>query len=682
MKAAFSAFIFSFVILFSLGAQTAASGDDNNNDFNNDQVPVMEGGGLTIVGSKSTTQQMDTVDRDTIDKTNAPDVPALLQDTLGLGTTRYGPYGNGANVNIRGFDSKRTAVLIDGVPVNSTASGDFDFNSIDPASIERIEVIHGGSDTKYNVSGALGGVINIITVKSQKPGWSLGGGISNTSYLPGKYNKQYGGTGNPQWQDLADTQKVNVFGAYGAEKYSFKIGVYGNRAANHFLYQDDYGYARRKEGNEVTDGGTNLSYIREFQDLTKLITTGAFYYGNKNIPVSGYSSEYAVEKDISSRENVMLDMPRAFNDNLAMELSLGHNWNRINYNPDLSASRHDEHSLSLINRWSWYPGTKFTFRFGGDYDFNNLDSTDAGLHYGNRGGLYVTSEYQPVKSLLLIASVKGITDTREIIPVPKLGVSWTINNSLTLNNNYYRSFKFPDFNDLYWMQDGFMGNPDLKSEDGWGSDLSANFSLGDNFGFNSTVYGQWTQNSIHWNNASGSWRPENSGTATLFGWDNNLKWTLPFSVGPVEKPSLGLSWLYQLSWLLSGDLSYSDSKRIPYMPMHTLEASLELPWKTKNKNLPGSVNISGRFESLRYADTGNIMELDPCFILNINYNQKLNKNLSLYAKINNALNASYVSFADYPMPGINITLGINMIFDGVGKQSNGSPAGEELPALP
>ena len=658
------AFALFLAILFPLQAQNDSGewDDYDENEFFNNDILLMEGGELTIVGSKSTTQQIKIVDRETIEKANAPDIPSLLEETLGLGVTRYGPYGNRADVNIRGFNTKRTAILVDGIPVNSTASGDFDFNSVDPASIERIEVINGGSDTKYNVSGALGGVINIVTVKKQKPGWSFGGGLSNTSYLPGQYNKQYGGVDNPQWQDLADTQNVNAFGAYGAERYSFRLNFFGNRAGNHFLYEDDFGYARRKEGNEILDAGASASFTRDLPGFATMIATGAFYWGDKNIPVSGYTSEYAEQKDLSTRGNIMLDMPRAFHDDFSMELSLSHNWKRLDFIPGRETSQHNEHDLSLINRWGWFPTERFTLRFGGDYNFIYLDSTNSGSHYGHRGGLYLSTEYFPVKKLLLIASIKGMTDSREIIPVPKIGLSWTVNDSITLKNNYYRSFKFPDFNDLYWVQDGFMGNPDLKNEDGWGADLGADLIVKDWLSINSTLYGEWVGDSIHWNNTSGSWRPENSGVATFFGWDNQLKFVLPFSPGLMEKPILNLSWLLQLSWLLSGDLSFEDSVRIPYMPVHTFGASLELPWKTRTKKLPGSLYLSGRFESSRYAETGNIIKLDPRFLLNIIYNQNLNKNLALHAKINNALNTHYVSFADYPMPGISLTVGMNVIF--------------------
>jgi vitamin B12 transporter len=629
-------------------------------DFPGEEFPLMEGGGITVVGTADTTKQIETLEKEAIEKSHAPDIPALLEESLGLGVTRYGPYGNQADINIRGFDTERVAVLVDGVPVNSAHSGDFDFNSIDMYSIERIEVVHGGSDTKYNVSGALGGVINFITVKKQKPGWSFGGGFSNTSALPGRYNRQYGGEGTPQWQDVADTQNLRAYGAYGAESWSLRANLFGNRAGNHFLYQDDYGYARRKEGNEVWDGGASVSALKEFSDFSKLIMTGTFHFAQKQIPSSGHSADYADQRDLSSRENILFDMPRAFHDDFSMELSLGHGWVNLEYDPGREASRHSENDLNLINRWGWYPLPEFTLRFGGDYRFIHLDSTNAGVRYGNRGGLYAGAEYAPVKKLLLIASIKAVTDGQVIIPVPKLGLSWALADFLTLKNNYFRSFKFPDFDDLYWVQSGYRGNPDLKNEDGWGADIVAELSY-KRLNLNSALYGQWTENSIHWNNASGLWRPENIGTGAFFGWDNRLKLKLPLSVGRLEEPVLSLSWLFCLSWLLSGDLSFGDQVRIPYMPLHTLAFSLELPWKT-GKGLPGSFALSGRFESRRYADTGNVIELAPVFLLNAVFNQKLNEHTALFGALHNALNARYVSFADYPMPGITATVGINLDF--------------------
>ncbi|MDR1100182.1 MAG: TonB-dependent receptor, partial [Treponema sp.] len=537
---------------FPLSAQDAVNGEDKKaaEEYGEDDSLLMEGDEIVVVGTRETTQQMAVVSREEIEKAQVPDIPALLEQTLGLGITRYGPYGNMADVNIRGFDTERVAVLVDGVPVNSTRSGEFDFNSVDINSIERIELIYGGSDTKYNVSGALGGVINIVTVQKRRPGWAFSGGVSNSSALPGRYNEQYGGVGNPKWQDLADTQNVHFSGVYGAENYSFRANLFGNRAGNHFLYQDDYGYARRKEGNEVWDAGASASFLRDFSNLSKLIVTGGLYYGDKNIPASAYTAEYAKQRDFSARQTIMLDMPRAFHDDFSTELSLAYTGAILRYDPGRNASRHNENDLTLINRWSWYAAPAFIFRFGGDYRFIYLDSSNDGLRDGHRGGLYLSAEYTPVKKILLIASVKGVSNGDSVIPVPKIGFAWTINDSFTLKNNYFRSFKFPDFDDLYWIQPGFMGNPDLKNEDGWGADLSVNFRWPDLLSLDSSLYGEWTKDSIHWNNVSGSWKPENISRGAFLGWENRLDLSLPFAPGFLGKPVFSLSWQFQLSWLL------------------------------------------------------------------------------------------------------------------------------------
>ncbi|MDR2740088.1 MAG: TonB-dependent receptor, partial [Treponema sp.] len=538
-------------------------------------------------------------------------------------------------------------------------SGEFDFYRLDVNAIERIEVIYGGSDTKYNVSGALGGVINIVTVQKQKPGWTVDASLANSSYLPGPYDSYEGGVESPRWQDLGDTQKLGLSAAYGADRYSLRMNLFGNRAGNHFLYQDKYGAPRRREGNEVWDTGASVSLLRELAGYTKLIATGDIYYGDKRIPASGYTAEYAEQRDVSTRETVRLDMPRAFHDDFSMELSLGHNWGLLDYDPGRDPSRHDEHDLTLINRWGWYPLATFTLRFGGDYRFIYLDSTADGIRGGHRGGLYLTSEYAPAGKLLLITSVKGVTDGESLIPVPKIGFAWQINGSLTLKNNYFRSFKFPDFDDLYWIQEGFMGNPDLKPEDGWGADLSVEYRRTELFTLDSSLYWEWTKNSIHWSNDSGDRRPENISRGAFLGWDNRLNVTLPFSPGPLEKPVISLFWQFQISWLLNGTTGFADDMRIPYMPMHILVLALELPWKT-GKGLPGDFVVSGRLESSRFADIFNLTELDPCFILNLAYNQWVHKNFVVFGTINNALNTQYVSFNEYPMPGISLTLGMRV----------------------
>jgi vitamin B12 transporter len=629
-------------------AQQAAAQEDGFEDFGEDQ-------GITVTGTRETTQQMETITREDIEKRAAPDLATLLEEALNVGITRYGGYGNQTEINIRGFDTSRIAVLVDGVPANSPRSGEFDVSQIDLSNVDRIEVIYGGSDTKFNVTGALGGVINIITLKKQEPGLHIGGGVSNISYLPGYYNERQSGgqIGAPHYEDFADTQMLNFYAGYGWEKFSMKFNGSLNRAGNHYLYKDYYGFARRKQSNEVWDAGLGASLVWELPMDATLLSTTDLYYADRQYPVTGTAVGFAKSKDFSLKETLMLDAPRVFHDTLSTEGSVSYTRAGMRYGV---ISRNDDDYLTVINHWGWYPLSMLTLRAGLDWRYIHVDSTEDGLRSGNNGGVYVTGEWQPMKRLLIIASVKGATDLRDMAVVPKAGWVWQLGEAVTVKNNYFRSFKFPDFDDLYYRSPDelYLGNPDLRPEDGLGGDMGVEVKLGDMFEMTSTAYGQWTEDSIHWVKQGGRWRPENVGTALFIGIDVRPTVTIGFGRGPFTKLKLGATYQFQLSWLLNEGLGFADALRIPYMPTHIVGGVVDLMWKT------GSVMVSAHRESLRYADTLNEMPLEAYCLMTVTVNQDIGKYVSVFLAVRNGLNALYTSFAEYPMPGVNVTAGVRI----------------------
>jgi outer membrane receptor for ferrienterochelin and colicins len=66
------------------------------------------------------------------------------------------------SIRINGMEGQYTSVLIDGMPIMSSLASVYGLNGINPALIERIEVIKGPSSTLYG-SDAMAGVINVIT---------------------------------------------------------------------------------------------------------------------------------------------------------------------------------------------------------------------------------------------------------------------------------------------------------------------------------------------------------------------------------------------------------------------------------------------------------------------------------------------------------------------------------------
>jgi vitamin B12 transporter len=290
-------------------------------------------------------------------------------------------------------------------------------------------------------------------------------------------------------------------------------------------------------------------------------------------------------------------------------------------------------------------------------------------HDQHDGGIYLTTEIKPVEQLLIIPSIKAVFNSNgasPAVPVPKLGFAWFVTEGLTIRNNYFRSFKNPDFQDLYWPSQAQVGgNPDLKPEDGWGADLGSAFRY-KILSLDATFFAQYTSDSIHWAPAAGGiWKPSNVGEAVFFGLDSKIGFDIPLPKGPFTKIIPSLTYQYMLSYLLSYGYDFSSEKRIPYMPAHTIGFSVDLPWKT------GSFLISGYFESERYTDTANITVLDSHFLLNANVNQKIGDNLTAFLVLRNLLNSSYQSFYEYPMPGLTITLGIRLNIEGIGAKSGG-----------
>ncbi len=89
----------------------------------------------------------------------------------GLRVAVSGSTGAQTSVFTRGTNSNHTLVLFDGVEISdpSTPNGAYDFAHLNLSDVARIEIVRGPQSGLYG-SGAMGGVINIITQRGQGPG--------------------------------------------------------------------------------------------------------------------------------------------------------------------------------------------------------------------------------------------------------------------------------------------------------------------------------------------------------------------------------------------------------------------------------------------------------------------------------------------------------------------------------
>ena len=71
------------------------------------------------------------------------------------------------NIKVQGLDNKYLLFLVDGKRISGEFAGNLDFRMLDISNIDRIEIVEGGMSSLYG-SSAIGGVVNIITMKNDK----------------------------------------------------------------------------------------------------------------------------------------------------------------------------------------------------------------------------------------------------------------------------------------------------------------------------------------------------------------------------------------------------------------------------------------------------------------------------------------------------------------------------------
>jgi vitamin B12 transporter len=104
---------------------------------------------------------VDAWDRERLDERAPSDFLQVLHETPGVATARAGGHGLQSSAFVRGGESRFARILVDGVPVNQPG-GTFDFGSLLPLEVERVEVLRGAASSLYGTD-ALAGVVQIFT---------------------------------------------------------------------------------------------------------------------------------------------------------------------------------------------------------------------------------------------------------------------------------------------------------------------------------------------------------------------------------------------------------------------------------------------------------------------------------------------------------------------------------------
>lgn len=147
---------------------------------------VVVSGVIDIARDRETPVAVSTIKAAEIqEKLGSQEFPEILRSTPSIYVTKQGGGFGDSRINIRGFDTNNSAVMINGVPVNDMENGRVFWSNWAGLSdvTSAIQVQRGLGSSKLAIS-SVGGTINVVTKTSDREeGGTIAGSVGNADYL-------------------------------------------------------------------------------------------------------------------------------------------------------------------------------------------------------------------------------------------------------------------------------------------------------------------------------------------------------------------------------------------------------------------------------------------------------------------------------------------------------------------
>jgi len=530
--------------------------------------------------------------------------------------------------SFRGTNASQTAVIWNGISINSQLTGQTDFNTINTTNFNSVVIRSGGGSVQYG-SGAIGGSIHLNNTLDFR------NHFNNTVLL------SYGSY---------ETKNVSYLSSYANEKFSVNIGL------NYLDSDNDYKYLntnKRNTNGAFANGSVNanLGYVVSDKDVLKLYHQ--YFVGEREF--SGTVSSPSLAKYDDENFRTMLEWSRN-GDKAFSKLKVAHlqehfkyfgnkntenytfgkvNTYLINYTADIDLLTHLK--LKPIVAYNYYQGSGTSFGNPNRKEF----STTALLQY--------TPNNKWEYGLNLRQDVTSGFDSPLLF---SFDVAYDVSRYYKLKFNGSKNYRVPTFNDLYWQPGG---NLDLVPETSYQIDLGQELKF-KSARLNLNAFYIKTTDLIQWKpNNSGFWSPENIAETQNYGVEASADVSKRINA---HNLSLQLNYAYTVS----EDLE--TKKQLIYVPYHKANINLAYAYKRMSfffqHLFTGEVftttdNLSGPFSSVDAYEVSNS---------GINY-QLLKTNsqqIDVSLKVNNLFNTAYENVAFRPMPDRNFNFQIQYKF--------------------
>ena len=431
--------------------------DSISAQFNLDEVVVT--GTRTPKFLKDVPIQTRVINAKELAKLDATNVQDLLQQELPGVEFSYA-MNQQTHLNFSGFGGQGVLFLVDGERLAGETMDDVDFTRLNMDNVERIEIVKGAASALYG-SQAAGGVINIITKRSQQP-WTL---QVNARYA--KHNEQrYGASFGLNRKHLnnmltAHFNRIDNYDVHSAANPATRIisTVYGDKTLNvrdqlvwsptenfhltgraGYFFRETVRSADQPERYRDFTGGLRMNWSISERD--ELQASYAFDQYDK----SDY--QRITRLDIRDYSNVQNSFRLLYNhsfdggDVLTVGSDLMHDYL---YNINLNGETREQDSWDLFAQYDWR----------------------------------ISDEWEAVGAL----RYDYFSDGKDSHVTPKLNVCYKPLPNLAIRAGYGMGFRAPTLKEKYYNFDmsGIWiveGNADLKSEVSHNFNLSAEYTKG------------------------------------------------------------------------------------------------------------------------------------------------------------------------------------------------------------
>jgi iron complex outermembrane receptor protein len=487
------------------------------------------------------------IDKNDIQMSGAKSIGELLANEPGIDWQTYGNYGGASQeIHIRGMRGNATQVLVNGMNVGSPSLGVADVGKISIDNVERIEIVKGSGSLLYG-SGAMAGTVNIITKtpRRDRMDTKIGAGYgSQNTYRIAAENGMFiaGDFGYYLTAGRTETDGFRDNSWLRQNDVSLKLILDKRDALNISLYGDYVDRAYGLPGVKPPEG-THDYYI-----------SGEKFYNSDSAALLDHSTD----KDGHVILNIKGEPMKWFGYDLKGFYANMENNNYVRYAFDGSGTENwvTNKVLGADGHVDIYPFEGVKVLLGGEYkDFDwenqsdNLDtfgfSTGSGsttkAHIFTKG-VFAEAEYRPLKYGKVLAGFRHENHSAfgsENLPL--FGLVINPIETMALKISHGKHFLAPTLNDLYWPADPYTkGNPDLKPENGWHTDVTLEQSLFDDKLFMTLSYFRWNvEDKIQWEpDSQGVWSPINLAGYKADGIEAGIK------MGPFYDLSLALSYTY------------------------------------------------------------------------------------------------------------------------------------------